>query len=214
MSLFEGLLDAISGAESGFIALVFVMPLENLNKLHAASPEGTTLAQVARGIYKSGGMTNFWNAWGPVASVVMTEKFGMFFFYSFLLSIYQRLLGGSAGFWPNLLIGYAADLLRLPFTYPLELSCVAVQASPKGTTMSSTMRHIVGTKGVSGLYAGASSYLGFAVRPAIQQTIYDQLKARLLPGGGELAFWTAFGFGAIGRFVAMIFAYPCECSVL
>lgn len=103
MSLFAGLVDAISGAESGLIALAFVMPLENLNKLHAASPEGTTLAQVARGIYSgsinasTGGLTNFWNAWGPVASVVMTEKFGMFFFYSFLLSIYQQVLGGSAG---------------------------------------------------------------------------------------------------------------------
>jgi hypothetical protein len=42
MSLLEGLLDAISGAESGFIALVFVMPLENLNKLHAGAPEGTS----------------------------------------------------------------------------------------------------------------------------------------------------------------------------
>ena len=51
MSLFAGLVDAISGAESGLIALTFVMPLENLNKLHAASPDGTTLAHVAHGIY-------------------------------------------------------------------------------------------------------------------------------------------------------------------
>lgn len=210
MSLFAGLLDAISGAESGFIALVFVMPLENLNKLQAGAPEGTTLLQVAQGIYNRGGLRNFWNAWGPVASVVVTEKFGMFFFYSFLLSIYQRVLGGAAGFWPNLVIGYAADLFRLPFTYPIELTAVAVQGSPAGTSMSSIVRSTVSAKGIAGLYAGASSYFGFALRPAIQQTIYDQLKARVLPGGGELAFWTAFGFGAIGRFFAMVFAYPCE----
>lgn len=139
----------------------------------------------------------------------MTEKFGMFFFYSFLLSIYQRVLGGSAGFWPNLVVGYVADLCRLPFTYPIELAAVAVQASPAGTSVGSVVRYIVSTKGLAGLYAGASSYVGFAVRPAIQQTIYDQLKARVLPGGGELAFGTAFGFGAIGRFFAMMFAYPC-----
>ena len=35
-------------------------------------------------------------------------------------------------------------------------------------------------------------------------------QARVLPGVGELAFATAFGFGAIGRFFAMMFAYPCE----
>jgi hypothetical protein len=139
----------------------------------------------------------------------MTEKFGMFFFYSFLLSIYQRVLGGSAGFWPNLVIGYVADLCRLPFTYPIELSTVAVQASPAGTSMGSIVRNIISTQGIFGFYAGASAYFGFAVRPAIQQTIYDQLKARVLPGGGELAFATAFGFGAIGRFFAMMFAYPC-----
>lgn len=210
MSLFEGLLDAVSGAESGFIALAFVMPLENLNKLHAGAPEGTTLLQVAQGIYNRGGLKNFWRAWGPVASVVVTEKFGMFFFYSFLLSIYQRVLGGSAGFWPNLAIGYAADLFRLPFTYPVELTAVAVQASAPGTSMGSIARSAISKKGLAGLYAGWTSYFGFAVRPAIQQTIYDQLKARVLPGGGELAFATAFGFGAIGRFFAMMFAYPCE----
>ena len=35
-----------------------------------------------------------------------------------------------------------------------------------------------------------------------------QLKLRVLPGGGELAFLPAFCLGAAGRFVAMIFAYP------
>ena len=42
--------------------------------------------------------------------------------------------GGSAGFWPNLCIGYLADLLRLPFTYPVELACVAAQVATQPQT--------------------------------------------------------------------------------
>ena len=75
--------------------------------------------------------------------------------------------------------------------------------------MVTQMLNIVRLKGIGGLYAGASSYLGFAVRPALQQTIYDQLKLRVLPNGGELAFstgaisyrfsglfWTDFGLSS------------------
>ena len=89
--------------------------------------------------------------------------------------------GGSAGFWPNLCIGYLADLLRLPFTYPVELACVAaqvtaqppnpspaacplaersgcgLQTSATGESAPSIIRSIVRTKGVGGLYNGEIS---------------------------------------------------------
>ena len=48
--------------------------------------------------------------------------------------------GGSAGFWPNLCIGYLADLLRLPFTYPVELACVAAQVATQPPNPSSAFR--------------------------------------------------------------------------
>ena len=48
--------------------------------------------------------------------------------------------GGSAGFWPNLCIGYLADLLRLPFTYPVELACVAAQVTTQPPNPSSACR--------------------------------------------------------------------------
>ena len=48
--------------------------------------------------------------------------------------------GGSAGFWPNLCIGYLADLLRLPFTYPVELACVAAQVTAQPPNPSSAFR--------------------------------------------------------------------------
>ena len=163
-----------------------------VNKIHASSPDGTTLLQVAKGIYARGGWPRFWHAWQPVSCVVATEKF-----VSADLRVcvgrlwpsaaqgacvwvaragHVRLLlhparalrlglryrphppppaagwrvgvddagggaaGGSAGFWPNLCIGYLADLLRLPFTYPVELACVAAQVTTQPPNPSSAFR--------------------------------------------------------------------------
>ena len=89
----------------------------------------------------------------------------MFGFYSILLGLYVSVFGtvphphppaagwrvgaddagggaagGSAGFWPNLCIGYLADLLRLPFTYPVELACVAAQVTAQPPNPSSAFR--------------------------------------------------------------------------
>ena len=64
-----------------------------MNKIHASSPDGTTLLQVAKGIYARGGWPRFWHAWQPVSCVVATEKF---------VSADLRVCVGAPGLWPLL----------------------------------------------------------------------------------------------------------------
>jgi hypothetical protein len=154
-SFTEGLVEAFAGAQGGLAALCVCMPLENINKKQAASPDRTSVLQIISSVHQRGGVAAFWRSFVPTACVVVGEKFWMFLCYSILKAIYARTLRvpvATIGPLPNLLIGYIAEILRLPMTYPVELACVASMTATNGDGAITIASRVVRENGVIGLY--------------------------------------------------------------
>jgi len=119
----------------------------------------------------------------------------------------------------NLVIGYVAEFGHLPITMPLDQSLTRFQSQKSGTDNRSylqCMSDIYKEKGLSGFYKGMDAQLVLCLKPAIQFTVFDQLKnfylRRLEKQGflkiSALTAFQAFLLGALARAVATFCVFP------
>ena len=90
-----------------------------------------------------------------------------------------------------MLVGYAAELARLPANYPFEVVTMTRQTTAHGQQpLLATVRALYAEGGVGRFYTGVSAYLGLAWKPALQQAIFERARRHWLRrgeggGGGE-----------------------------
>lgn len=88
----------------------------------------------------------------------------------------------------------------VPFNMPLYvifMRSLAPQSSGKGA--AELVRSLYAEGGVGRFWQGSWSWVGYAMRPAIEITVYDQIRARVVPAGAQLGGVNAFLLGALGR---------------
>ena len=113
--------NALGGGQGGLIALLVTLPIESVQKMQCTAAGRTpTVAECCRAIYGKGGITNFWRGTPPLVLQAFVEKFCYFLPYSVLVFYYEQRYG-RMGYLANLLIGYFAELIRIPFNYPIEV---------------------------------------------------------------------------------------------
>ena len=119
---------------------------------------------------------------------------------------------GTLSLTTNILLGYLADIARLPVTMPLDLLSTRMQTSTSGSLLSIFL-DVLHAKGFRGFYSGWTAYLVLALKPAIQILVFERMKEKInlrkgRPVDASLTFSEAFFVGALARLVATLICYP------
>ena len=111
----------------------------------------------------------------------------------------------------NLLVGYLAGLINVVFLCPMERVTTRVMvggSEEKGRDLISVCRAVYERDGISGFYTGWTSTFYTATNPAIQNTVYDQVRHTLLGGRSKLGNLESFVLGAVSKMAATFCTYP------
>ena len=85
-----------------------------------------------------------------------------------------------------------------------------VQVAKSNQGVVAVVRDVLDADGVLGFFRGFRASLLLCINPAINYTVFEQLKRRLLASTGarSLTTFQAFVLGAIGKIVATLCTYP------
>jgi adenine nucleotide transporter 17 len=143
----------------------------------------------------------------------VTQKTLYFFLFKGLSQLHARLLnGGKESSATNILlmIGYLAELVGIPVVAPLETITVQIQTGSGKESMIDVVNRVWAANGLGGFYGALDGYVIGAVQPAIQFTIYEQVKRYWLQDRAAqvLSAAEAFWLGACSKAVALTVGFP------
>ena len=175
--------------------------------LQGKGETGALATEIVERLVRSGGLGALYRGFPVLSSMVASEKFLYYYVYT-----YGKKKGATRSLAGNILLGYVADIARLPVTMPLDLLSTRMQTSTAGS-LREILNAVLVAKGVRGFYSGWSAYLVLALKPAIQILIFERLKALINRRAGRsadssLTFREAFIVGALARMVATLICYP------
>jgi len=119
----------------------------------------------------------------------------------------------------NLVLGCFAEWAHLPVTLPIDCVTTAIQTDDKNRGAFVLIGSILSEKGIGGFYKGIEAYTVLCLKPAIQYTVYEQVKSIVLAGRraaasgraaveDSLTAAEAFFLGMFARIVATMLTYP------
>ncbi|EFJ08606.1 hypothetical protein SELMODRAFT_160785 [Selaginella moellendorffii] len=223
----EALADATAGAIGGLFTTTILYPLDTCKSKYQAelkagnSYKYRSLLDVLREAIASNRVLALYQGLGAKNLQSLLSQFIYFYSYSYLKRLYlQRSKNKSMGLGANLVVAAAAGACNSIVTQPLDTASSRMQTSGFGkskglwATLSANWK-----ESFDGL--GASLFL--TCNPAIQYTVFEQLKTRLLQqrvrkaGSSPLVLsaFHAFLLGAISKTVATLITYPAiRCKVM
>ena len=80
----------------------------------------------------------------------------------------------------NLILGCFAEWAHLPVTLPIDCVTTAIQTDDKNRGAFVLLGSILSEKGIGGFYKGIEAYTVLCLKPAIQYTVYEQVKKVVL----------------------------------
>lgn len=113
-----------------------------------------------------------------------------------------------------------AEWAHLPITLPIDCVTTAIQTDDKNRGAFVLLGNILSEKGVGGFYKGIQAYTVLCLKPAIQYTVYEQVKKIVLAArranssqgrkmvDESLSAAEAFLLGMVARIIATMLTYP------
>ncbi|KAM1994590.1 hypothetical protein ACFX16_010769 [Malus domestica] len=225
----ESISEATSGAVGSLVSTTLLYPLDTCKTRYQAEVRGNGQAK-----YRNLSDV-FWEAISTRQVLSLYQgletknlqsfiaQFVYFYRYSYFKRLYVETSGvKSIGTRANLVLAAAAGACTAILTQPLDTASSRMQTSAFGKS-----------KGLwktltDGSWIDAFDGLGISLlltaNPAIQYTVFDQLKLRLLKGKDKsgkgsspeaLSAFTAFVLGAVSKTVATVLTYPAiRCKVM
>ncbi|KAL2650838.1 hypothetical protein R1flu_018966 [Riccia fluitans] len=220
---FDALAEATSGAVGGLLSTTILYPLDTCKtKYQAESREGSarkyrSLWDVLWEAVESRNPLSLYQGLATKNLQSVVSQFIYFYSYSFLKNQYIKRSGVKRmGTGPNLIVAAAAGACTAVLTQPLDTASARMQTSSFGKSKSlvRTLREST----VKELWAGIEPSIVLCSNPAIQYTVFEQLKYRLLKKGQVgvaaesapvvLSAFSAFFLGALSKSVATVITYP------
>jgi len=172
----------------------------------------------ARQMYAEGGVGAFYAGIETSAVQSATEKALYFFAYTGLKNGYKILTGSHhLEALPNLVLGCLAEWAHLPVTLPIDCLTTKIQTDATGAGPIALLQAMLSDKGWAGMYKGIQAYTVLCLKPAIQYTVFEQVKAVALAGRTDratgrpaesLGAAEAFFLGMVARTVSTILCFP------
>ncbi|GMH94246.1 hypothetical protein TL16_g12852, partial [Triparma laevis f. inornata] len=234
----EVLIEALSASMGGIISSSALFPLEVVKtKMQAmdskkdkkkeekgqdggdgeeeTSPETSppTALGVAKTVYSTYGVLGFYKGMHFSAIQSFMEKGLYFIAYTALKSIYKDITAlDDIGTISNLGLGCIAEWCHLPFTLPLDSLTTALATDTKNRSAYLIMTSLCSEKGLAGMYSGVQAFVVLCLKPAIQYTVFEKVKAVILASKTTatktLTAIEAFLLGMVARTVATIIVSP------
>ncbi|URE49284.1 potassium transporter [Musa troglodytarum] len=229
----ESLTEATSGAVGALVSTTVLYPLDTCKTKYQAEVQShgqrkyRNLSDVLWEAISKRQFLSLYQGLGTKNLQSFISQFVYFYSYSYLKRLYLRNSGArSVGTKANLVVAAAAGACTVVVTQPLDTASSKMQTSAFGK--SKGLWETLSEGYWSEAYDGLGISLLLTANPAIQYTIFDQLKHRLLrrqssndlPANTEsspaaLSASTAFVLGAISKSVATILTYPAiRCKVM
>jgi len=197
--------EVVAASIGGAISSSILYPLEVLKTKRQAQDsddndneeqQKISMVAFAQDVYEKEGAVVFFKGmhWSALQSAL--EKALYFLSYTVL-----------QGSMPDLVRGYLADWCHLPITLPVDAVTTKIQTS-KETPMKILLALLAKKEQ---MYQGISAYLVLCLRPAIQYTVYEQVKRIWLRSSSHtsLSASAAFVLGMLSRTVATLLIFPC-----
>ncbi len=182
----------------------------------------------AKELYQQQGIAPFYAGIETSAFQSATEKALYFFAYTAFKNVYTFFAGNQQmGATVNLLLGCMAEWAHLPITLPLDCWTTQIQTGDNGNKgpLAILMTMLNEGDGIKGMYKGIQAYTILCLKPAIQYTVFEQVKSIMLVrkrlaasasgGSGKktsqaetLSAMEAFFLGMLARTVATIATFP------
>ena len=180
----------------------------------AAAQQG--MVAYAKQMYAEGGIPAFYAGIETSAIQSATEKALYFFAYTGLKNGYKILTGNHhIDALPNLLLGCLAEWAHLPVTLPIDCLTTKIQTDTTGAGPVVLLNAMLSEKGMAGMYKGIQAYTVLCLKPAIQYTVFEQVKAVVLAGrrgknksDESLSAAEAFFLGMVARTISTILCFP------
>jgi solute carrier family 25 (peroxisomal adenine nucleotide transporter), member 17 len=163
-------------------------------------------------LYREEGLSVFFRGVETSAFQSALEKALYFFSYTALKGLHRNLTGHAdlPGV-TNLAVGYLADWAHLPITLPVDAWTTRIQTSSQKDAPLKILLNMLSDRNCN-FYKGLSAYYLLCFKPALQYTVYEQVKQIVLRRphrqNKNLSAGEAFVLGMIARTVATILVFP------
>jgi len=179
----------------------------------------TSAIAYAKDLYQRQGIAPFYAGIETSAFQSATEKALYFFAYTGFKNVYTFLSGNKKmGAAVNLLVGCMAEWAHLPITLPLDCWTTQIQTGDNGnkTPLAILVTMLSEGDGIRGMYKGIQAYTILCLKPAIQYTVFEQVKRIMMlkksskrgHDANTLTSLEAFLLGMVARTVATIVTFP------
>mmetsp|Transcript_4430 Transcript_4430/g.5128 ORF Transcript_4430/g.5128 Transcript_4430/m.5128 type:complete len:310 (+) Transcript_4430:79-1008(+) len=221
--------EVLSASVGGAISASILYPLEVLKtKMQAETKPSNddketeeeeeedrskfSMVEYASYLHKTHGIGVFFAGIETSAFQSATEKALYFFAYTGLKGIYRGLNGGAAPkTLSSLVIGCIAEWAHLPITLPLDCWTTAIQTNkiPSQGPIQLLLA-MLSDKGLKGMYKGIQAYTVLCLKPALQYTVFEQVKAAVVSSrpSNMLNAAEAFALGMVARTISTVLIFP------
>ena len=214
--------EVISSSLGGVLSASILYPLEVLKtKMQAGDDddedgeEKKGMLEYAKKLYNEEGFAVYLKGIETSAFQSGMEKAFYFFAYTALKQVHQLARAISnpqrasqpMGTMTNLALGCLAEWAHLPLTLPIDCLTTALQTSKTENAMALMMTILK----EGNMYKGIQAYYILCFKPALQYTVYEQVKGQLLAGRKgkkTLSAAESFILGMVARTVATIAVFP------
>ncbi|KAF3454462.1 hypothetical protein FNV43_RR04909 [Rhamnella rubrinervis] len=226
----ESISEATSGAIGSLVSTTILYPLDTCKTRFQAEVRAhgqqryRKLSDVLWEAISTRQVLSLYQGLGTKNLQSFISQFVYFYGYSYFKRLYIQKSGAkSIGTKANLVIAAAAGACTAIATQPLDTASSRMQ-----TTAFGKSKGLWGTL-TEGTWSDAFDGLGISLlltsNPAIQYTVFDQLKQRMLKGkqtigdkgssAEALSAFSAFVLGAVAKSIATVITYPAiRCKVM
>ncbi|KAI3747459.1 hypothetical protein L6452_09916 [Arctium lappa] len=227
----ESISEATSGAIGAVLSTTILYPLDTCKakyqaevRSHGRQQKYRKLSDVLLEAVSNGKVLSLYQGLGTKNLQSFIAQFVYFYGYSYFKRLYQVKYGTkSIGTKANLLLAASAGACTAIITQPLDTASSRMQTSAFGR--SKGLWAMLSEGSWIEAFDGLGISLLLTSNPAIQYTVFDQLKQRLLDGklkkAGKgsspesLSAFSAFLLGAISKSIATVLTYPAiRCKVM
>eukprot|EP00934_Nitzschia_sp_Nitz4_P009399 Nitzschia sp. Nitz4//scaffold69_size99277//41416//42351//NITZ4_004630-RA/size99277-processed-gene-0.19-mRNA-1//1//CDS//3329556706//9389//frame0 len=216
--------EVLSASLGGAVSASILYPLEVLKtRMQADNKDDEDadddekevgMVEYAKRLYQKEGLQVYINGVETSAFQSAMEKAFYFFAYTALKNGHAALLqqiSPVAASKPmnastNLLLGCLADWCHLPITMPIDCLTTAIQTSKKQNAFALLMTILK----EGNMYKGIQAYFVLCFKPALQYTVFEQVKAVMLKNRKDktLSAGEAFLLGMFARSVSTVLTFP------
>eukprot|EP01044_Picomonas_judraskeda_P029059 COSAG03_NODE_9899_length_687_cov_0.965986_1_plen_202_part_01 len=169
------------------------------------------MGSIVSGLIKQYGIRGLYIGITPKLFKSAAQKFIYFYLSEALMQIRLRLSPLPVGALQELGLSLLADYGCVPIVVPLEAITTQCQTAGDDAGMLRTSGRMYRESGLGGFFDGWSAYMAGSFQPAIQFTLYNQVRRYLLLSAGvsgELGGAAAFLLGGFSRAVSEMLTYP------